>query len=430
MTGFSHSARVRIISLTTAGAVASALAFSVGGAPPASAKIAVGSAFDAAWALDRLPAFATIPDSRSLLEPVVLNGTLTDHAGRPMAGAHLLLGAWPNPETLEKMAVGSTFAVAPVARAVTDNAGRYELRAAATPLLRALQGRDGIDLELNVFHQNRHLVHLTQIGLDDGQWIRQLGADLLGPDAEPLARTLLDVKVDPRRAPQLPNPSLVASAQDHVSFPECSDYRILPPRSGPVIVATAIANDGARIETTYSSSASTEIGTGVSYDGGASFGQEGARSRSSTFEADFVDRVAPRNGRIHREYVINWRHGVQDRHCAYDDIGSYEVQVLTSPGFATGGVADRARNRDDFRCARKNSEDVLAKSISTHEARAYTYSSGFSIKPLGGVAFAGTTRSGYSEAVRITFRFPGNRGEWCGDTDVPGAPNQRVQAFK
>lgn len=172
---------VRGDSRRAAGAAAlAAVVLAPVGVPPASAAglggpAVVADAADMANALLRFRGIATLPDSLGLRLPVMLHGVLRDADGSPLSGAQVLLATWPSNEAVRALPTGGRFAVTPVARAVTDATGRFELRSAVTPLLARLAGKDGLDLELNVFHGGRHLVHLTQVVADHsaGAWMRQ-----------------------------------------------------------------------------------------------------------------------------------------------------------------------------------------------------------------------------------------------------------------
>lgn len=367
----------------------------------------------------------------------MLHGTLRDEIGSALGGAQLLLSAWPSAAARRAMPVGSSFAITPVARTQADAQGRFLLRTAMSPALSALQDRDGIDLELDVFTRGQHLLHLTQARRDpaSGAWVREAVTDPRDALATLGAglRNQLDITLDTRLGTPTRNqlrdqPS--APAGDHVSFPQCTKWTKQPSKSAMETVATAAARNGVKIQTMYTSSASTSSGTGASFNGGISFAQAGTRSRTSTFSGDFFERRAPKNGLIDREYRIEWRHFVSDRYCALTPDQREQHQVLTDPDIPTGAGGDRATKTPAWSCEGRAKHAGLTH-VSTEHARAKIYDTGFSINPMGLGGFTGTSQSGYSNDVKVTFEFSKkNGGQWCGDTDVPTADNQRVQAFQ
>lgn len=427
------------VALVTAAALlptGTATAGAYGGLPnllPTASAEATRAAFAA------LPAFDAVPESLSLRAvPVLLHGTLRDVAGEPLAGAQVLLSAWPSTEAIRAMPVGSQVNLLPVARTVTDSAGRFELRSLLTPAMAAVRGANGLDVELDVFHGGRHSVQLSQVVHDAGTggWARALPREITGAPKRPAnPANLLDLTLDPARAQAVSRlgASAPANPGDHVVPPVgCSSYTKLHSKRAMSTVATAVARNGTTVKAVYTAAASTETSTGFSYDGGVSFGVSGARSRTATFSGDYHDQRAKKGKTISRAYQIEWVHHVLDRHCPTDHQGGYQVQVATSPHESTGGGDIKRRSRyPAWRCNPDNTAPGRGfKNVHTEDDRAATYSSAFSFVPTGKGGFSGATTSGYSKAVRITFAFGKGGGKWCGHSGFPISQGQRVQGFK
>ncbi|MGQ0843496.1 MAG: hypothetical protein ACT4QF_05130 [Sporichthyaceae bacterium] len=175
-----------------------ALAGSMLPAAVASTETEKASTTDGANALSTFPQFAAIPDSATLDLPLVLRGTVEQITGAVMPGSQVLLAAWPSNESVVDMPVGAEFDVVPMARTVADEAGNYVLRASVTDLLLSLAGPDGIDVELNVFHGDRHYTYLSQVTpTESGGWVRQLSRlDAPVGSVVDAADNLLDLTLD------------------------------------------------------------------------------------------------------------------------------------------------------------------------------------------------------------------------------------------
>jgi hypothetical protein len=103
-------------------------------------------------ALRLFPQYKAVPDSRSSKAPVILTGKLTTSAGKPMAGAALLLEAWPSPQQMDDLPVGGTVDTVPIARAVTRRDGTYVLRAKRTAELDRRLDHGRLDVAFEIVH--------------------------------------------------------------------------------------------------------------------------------------------------------------------------------------------------------------------------------------------------------------------------------------
>ncbi|MGQ0464790.1 MAG: hypothetical protein ACT4QG_05675 [Sporichthyaceae bacterium] len=433
-----HRSTRRLAHATCALAAAAALALPGSAAAVGQNRSEPAIALAQAAALFRFPGFATVLDSARLATPVVLHGELRDAAGDAVAGAPVLLSAWPSPEQHAALPDYADFALTPIARAVTDEAGRYVLRGTLTPALAQLLGPDGLDIELNVFDGSRHHVFMSQIApvRETGAWVR----GLLGASTAALTTGLGEGNrwnVDLARnggqayAPDLAGmPSLDLPAR-RVAYPGCSNYTKLPSKIVWEVVASGIVRNGALMETTYTKGAWTESGTGFSYDGGVTFAQNGSRARTATLTLGFHDYRAKRGETVHREFLADRFHHLASRHCAVNPRNDNVEQIATNPGAMLGGFTDQVAF-DDFACTDSlRTRPANGSFVSTENARAKTYTSGFGFSPTGTGSFTGTTTSGYNDQTKVTFQFGDVRdGYWCGDTSYPAAPGQRVQGFR
>lgn len=430
-----------------ASTMAASLAFFVPG--PAAAEVRAGSDLVGA-ALARFPEFAALPDSRVLPAPVMLQGTLSDLAGKPLSGAQVLVAAWPSNETVHALPPGGEFDVTPIARTVAGPDGSYALRSLLTPLLASLTGQDGLDIELDVFHDGRHHVYLSQVRMDGVTWVRDLvnGVDGQAAATEEGVRNLLDLALDSAQGEPLdasvpvawPPPTAPGDTEpltkDEKPFPgvTCKRYKVIgEPRKVMTTVATAVVRNGPTVQATYTGGAETISSTGVSFDNGATFSVNGARSRRAKFTPEFIDRTARPGKTVAREFRVQYLHNVLRRACLVNYDNHYKLQYMTSPDRTTKGGDDVASRYPNWSCRPDDDKSAPGhlKSVTTEDEEASTYEAAFGLAPFGGATLFGRALSGYSQAVTLKFVFRNpERGWWCGHTSDPGADGQRLQGYE
>lgn len=437
------SLRVRAF---VAAAVAGSLAF---GIPAAASADAGASTALTGSALARFPDFAALPDSKLLGLPVMLQGTLSDLGGKPLSRAQVLVSAWPSNDTIAALPQRGEFDVVPIARTTAGRNGGYELRSVLTPLLATLMGQDGLDIELDVFHGERHYVYLSQVRMDRAVWVRDVVEGVDGqatPAAKSTAANLLDLALDPAEGERLntsapssswPPPRAEGEApytKRDKPFPGVMCTRYKKVNENPVrsmtTVATAVVSNGATVKPLYTKGATTVTSTGFSFDGGVSFAINGARERTAKIDADFRDWSAKRGKTVAREFRMEVNHEVLRRVCLGNDYDDYRVQYVTTPTGLTGGGDDVKSRYDAFSCKEKNVAKAVFDEVATENQKAATYTRAFGIKPLGEAKFSGNALSGYSESVRIAYTFgKAKRGAWCGHSGTPSESGQRLHGF-
>lgn len=387
------------------------------------------------------PGFAGMPDSRSDASPVILHGLLTDTNGAPLRGAEVLLLAHPSLTSKRAIPQGGTFEPTPVARTVTGDDGRYTLRAAFNSVLRMRQGTDGLDLEYDVFHADRHLVAFEQVRFDEarGGWSRVTGRPstaAVGPSTHAGNRS--DVVFDLARFGAVSTEGVELPALDQrvarhhqgAYISGCTPYELKTTSRAPETVAVGLTENGVKSTPTYTSAASTTSGMGwaVGTNGswtGVTWAQNGTKTRSSGFTAGFNVLTAPIGGTLHREYKVTWEHKRYERHCS-NGAGGYNMQTYTEPTVATGSGGDYASRYGTFSCW--STETWNGPYVQTTTGTATSYGSAFEISTGPGV-FKGSAQSGYSSAVKIRYDFNATSGKWCGNNNYPQSAG-RVKAWK
>lgn len=341
------------------------------------------------------------------------------------------------------MPVGAEFDVIPMARAVADEAGNYVLRAGVTDLLRSLAGPDGIDVELDVFHGDRHYTYLSQVTpTADGSWVRNL-TGLAGPVAPAVdaAANLLDLTLDRTKSAVegglgITGGGPVAAAHRKPVPPGCTPYEKVGDELAWQTVATSLTNPNVTAEVAYQQGARTESSTGSSYQGGA-FSANGSRSRTTTDGGTFDDDEVKRRGIRYAEYQVQVLHIFLRRSCARDFQGNEDVVVWTSPGEIRKGTQINPSQSKAWNCTANDRRTIPSakKDYTVEKERAAVYERGFELTPLPGVKFGGKSLSGYSSTVSVVlhFRLPRSspfKHKWvCGDTATPDDPGQRIQGF-
>jgi hypothetical protein len=422
------------------GTITASLAFAlVGPAVAAHASAEASSAVSGA-ALARFPEFAGLTDSKSLKDPLMLQGTLTDTAGKALGGAQVLMAAWPSAEAVGKLPAGGSFDIIPMARTIAGKDGAYQLRSLLTPLLMGLSGKDGLDVELDVFHGGRHYVYLTQLQTTGGTWFHDFvrGVDGQAGELTSKATNALDLALDPADGEKLSKDLAQAPRFQAADHPVpggvgCTHYeKVGKNKKAWTTVATAIARNGTTIKTTYSQGAKTVTSTGFSFDKGVTFAMSGAREHSASTTAHFFPEPSQLGGYTSRLYEAMVEHVVMYRECTGNRYGEYRPQHVTSPVWLTNdfrNIADEVHA--PVPCQPKNiHEETGVADIATDKAKAYTYQHAFGFAPIRGSSFSGNALSGYSDQVKIQFVFASRNGMWCGHSGEPTKAGQMVQGFE
>ncbi len=430
--------------MTRAVLAASLIATAAVAAPIGSAEGATqGTARDVVAALSNFPQFAGLPDSASLDAPAVLRGTVAQLTGELMPGAQVLLSAWPRNEDVRVLPIGGTFDLVPIARAVAGEDGRYELRAAVTDVLRELAGPDGIDIELDVFHADRHYVYLSQATpTAEGSWVRELTGlpeeidQTLQPVDNVLDLTLNQAIAGLERGLDITRSAPSAYTYRKPTAPGCTPFEKVKREEIFQTVATSLTKPGVTAEVSFARGARTESSTGASLAGSA-FTANGSRSRTLQRTSTFDDEEVRLRGLTNVEYQVGMVHETMRRSCARDFQGNEDVLYVTAPVGMTAASRIADSKYPAWRCTPKDprTRPVADKSVEVAEERAATYQRGFELSPIQGATFGGSSLSGYSQSVKVVLKFKLPKKSTfrpkflCGHSGPPHTPGQRVQGF-
>lgn len=308
-----------------------------------------------------------------------------------------------------------------------------------TDALRALANPEGIDIEIDVLHGDRHYTYLSQTTpTAEGAWVRALtGLPDKVVDILDKAENVLDLALDRAKAGVERGLNLVGDPPVAYTYrkpvgPGCTPFEKVGVRRAMQTVASAVSRSGVKQTVTFVNGSSVESSTGASIGGGL-FSINGSRSRSTSLRGKYKAFTSTATRPVNIEYQVESLHLVMRRSCARDFQGNEDVLVVTSPAGGTGGGQPVPSQLPAWRCGQGSSRTVVAdfEEIGTDEDEAKTYESGFSFAPTGGSSFTGRSLSGYSKSVGVTFHFGEDRkGFWCGDSGFPLSPGQRVQGFQ
>lgn len=434
-------ARITTRVTAVAALVASALV-PVGAASAVSSSSTSSS--DLAAALNLLPGFAGVADSFRLDAPAMLHGRLTGPGGEPLSGAAAFLSAWPSNEAIKALPIGGTFELTPIARMTTARDGSYEFRSALTPALAPLVGKDGLDVQLDVFHGGRQYTWMSQLRTNGVGWVlpsitdsvqtvtarasnalNALDVTFAASQGAPTAQFLPthhDPDAEKRRGEKGPHP-----------FPGvwCVNRKIAE-KKAPTRIATTFARQGTISEVVYGSGAQSKLSTGLSINAGGTFAISGERTRTADFGGGFAPQHGRKGAPAHTDFLINYVHAVVAQECLGNTERDIRVRrVSTSPIEPSGGGWPVPSEQPKWKCLAENIEPATFRWVSTEKSQAYTFTKGFSFSPYGRGVFTGESTSGYSDTVKVQYYFKHpERGGWCGHTAYPNAKGQMTQAFE
>ncbi|MGQ0468216.1 MAG: hypothetical protein ACT4QG_23225 [Sporichthyaceae bacterium] len=375
--------------------------------------------------------------------PLVLQGGIEQITGAAMPGAQVLLSAWPSNESVIALPIGGEIELTPLARTVASEDGTYTLRASVTDLVRSLAGPDGLDIQLDVFHGDRHYTHLSQVTRTlDGTWVREL-TGLVDPldDVVDAATNLLDLTLDKTKAVVegglgVTGTGPVAANVRNPVPPGCTPFQKVGDELAWQTVATSLTRKHVTAIVSFTEEARVESSTGASFRGGL-FSAGGSRSRSISSGGTFDDDEVRRRGLINVEYQFQVLHAFMQRSCARDFRGGEEVLLVTTPLEVTQATRIEESKRPAWTCTAKDFRTISSaqKDYVINRERAAVYQRAFSLAPPGGGGFSGASLSGYSSALSITLQFrlpknsPDRKKYLCGDTRKPDTSGQRIQGF-
>ncbi|MET7474984.1 DNRLRE domain-containing protein [Streptomyces sp. NPDC005648] len=401
---------------------------------------------------------AGITDSASLSTPVVSSGTVQKADGTAVAGADVVLYAWPDNETDAALQEGDSVKLQPVAKAIADSSGNYTLRLASADLAAPEAASDGtVNFETVAYSgDDEATFNFPRKLVGSGTATAYLAATTTNPDTDssmssadtqtPVSATLVlesapvttsdtdetsataedttDTPVSVSDSPDSADPSAADDAAAAASAADTSDSAgvakactgTLTKDLGPkwvIVGQTYSATTGVQHTLSYTKGASSSLGVGSSITGAyGSFDASGSVSKESTVTNDY-----PTYGN-HKGvyYKSEYDYGKYKMACVSGGHGSvityhYEVRARYYYG---GEKIVSASTPKATTCAQYPKDAKFTRTTS----KAVTWTDGASTGDAIGINLSAET--GYSSETTVVYTFKANR-YICGTGGAPGS---------
>ena len=363
-----------------------------------------------------------ITDSARLSSEIVAAGTALDDAGRAVpTGTAVVLQAWPAASVLDALAIGESVKLSPVGAAVTDSAGRFELRYSDPELLRPYVSSAGlVDLEVVTTIAGQPSVRALSYPAPasilpsvTAQEIELSGARNARPvDLRP-GSTKIDVtpEGDAGDGTTDLDPAGVGTATTSVQEKTCVSAKIANLGSRPTIVGRAFTVTGATAKLTYTAGATSELGVGVSATGSkGSFNATG----TSSVDSESVTGFPKSSGISGRIWKTDFRYAKFRVICTTGQNAQtmYEARATAHDGGATASIPSAAPTVKSTNCKKYNADSDFTKSTT----KATGFSGGVSITSAIGINLS--SKTGYSTKASVHFHFSKTL-RLCGTAGLP-----------
>lgn len=394
-----------------------------------------------------------VTDSKRLGEPVSAQGRVSARGGQdPAAGATVYLQAWPSEEDLAEMEVGDPLELTPIARTVTDERGRFSLRIDPDVDIEGLWSEQGsMDVDLVAVHEGDVTSHAFSLTPDDdssdddqdpfvahvdrpnGKVTKLISLDLeLGSPAAtelgPPADDAENVEEAEDGTDGLEDAEAGGSADDDLS-PQghyngsCPGGEGLKENYGDKWVNVGsihTATSGKSMKFTYTGSASSSLGVGVSASGDyGSFEASGTVERSRSNTTTFPEYSTSTS--LHLDTAFSYgKYCVQYYDSMHGTGHRYEARATRHEG-GTNSRSTSIPSTDASNCVAYNVSGSGGEKTTTN---AITWTNGAKLGSSIGIDLS--SRTGYRTDAKIEYAFD-TPGRLCGTHDKPnGAPRRLV----
>ncbi|WP_262064512.1 DNRLRE domain-containing protein [Streptomyces sp. STR69] len=405
---------------------------------------------------------AGITDSSDLTTPVVSNGTIKGADGNTVAGADVVLYAWPDNESDDALEEGDSVKLQPVAKAVSDSSGDYTLRVASASSLTPQAAADGtVNFETVAYSGSQQAVFnfprtLVTASSTTAYLAATTDAATSDTDTTSMADTtpvVADLVMDnalsisayssssdgasngvdeesssaPESLTDDPD-SATASAADDTAAAESeasdttADAGVAKGCNGTLVKGlgakwviagqTYSATTGVKHTFSYSKGADSSLGVGVSASGTyGSFTSSGSVSKSSSITMEYP--AYGNNRGVY--YKTEYSYGKYLVACQSPGRGTpvthhYEVRAR---GYYGGAKTSTAYIPTAKHCAYQQKDTKFTRTTS----HAITWSDGASVADVIGIDLSAET--GYSSDATVEYTFNANR-YICGTGGAPG----------
>lgn len=380
-----------------------------------------------------------VVDARRVDADGVVRGTISTPEGRPAAGASVLIRAWPKLEKLQAMAVGDPLVLTPLGHTTTDGAGRFMLRIDPEVDLSGLWSDVGtMDVDLvAVQGGNAASYSFSLVPARSGITVEEAADDVFVAHVDhATGRITKPMRVDLTFG----NPSatrlgghIETVSEEGVNEPWAGsdDFSIAwtggACPGGPGLKANLgnrwvnvgeihIAASGKDMRFTYSGSASSTLGVGISNTGAfGSFSASGTVDRSRSNATTFPWYTSSTSRFLDTLYSYG-------RYCVELVGGGYRYHRYEARAIRHEGGTDH-RSTSQPTASYCVSYNVPGSGGEKSTSNAITWSNGAKLGGVIGIDLS--SRTGYRTDAKIEYVFR-TAGRLCGTHDLPNGTPRRL----
>lgn len=333
-----------------------------------------------------------------------VTGDLHGSDNSALAGAHVLLIAWPRQAVLSRVRPGQVAGTHIVSTTVTDGAGRFALSAAASAVA--------------ADRNDNGLVNFDVVTIA-GRSMTSYSFPAAAPASSASARVALLAE---HAAIHMRLPVTARSLSSQGVTPDdnpytCVDHNIhtFAPRWA-IVGQTYSTSSYDNNRFYYTHGASSSLGVGVSTSGSfGSFTASGTTSFSSTLSESFPERLGVSYTYFRSEFInSDFERVCTPLHGGSSFVDGYSSRTTSYAGGTNVESLSSAPSAGDC-VAEADGSDVHV-----HTTKAITWTNGFDTTDSIGITLSAQT--GYSSEAELAYYYHHN-GSLCGVSNYPGASN-------
>lgn len=351
---------------------------------------------------------------------VLASGRVTNGAGVGVAGAPVIVRAWPDPNSLKGQKAGDTIAPIVLSETVTDEKGGYVLSNTASVDSRAA-AQSTTNLEFYTLTDAGPTQWFSTLSSADGT--TSVAVDAAERDdsfATSAAKgSILGTSIDAQRATPSSGVPLnftvsgkaepVLAAAGRAAPSNCTLTTNLGAKEVIVGQTYSTVSGGHTRRFIHSTGATSTFGVGISVTGAyGTFSSSGTTSASSTNTTGF-SAFSDATGRAMKTKFTFGKY-----RCWYGGVVIYYRYTVYPTGFAGGTYYQTVSNPTANYCVTQSAGSFYNKEGTT----AVSWSNGISLKSAIGIDLS--SRTGYSTSAKLNYSFSSQR-RICGQTAYPGS---------
>lgn len=377
-----------------------------------------------------------IVDSSRLESPTVASGHIVDREGRPFPGSvQVELRLWPGESVLANLEVGDGVKVTPVAKAVTDARGFFELRIENPGLVQRMAADSQyVDLEIVAETPDGRAPYSFSLSVAELEGKQALDSDEGLATHGPLANlTIEPISAEDYKVSDASSQGIPAGAVDDPSTDGSDGYGgklycewVVVENLGSRAVtvgAAYLTASGVTHDFQFSSGATMTVGVGYSATSqDAGFSQAGTSTRGTSATVDYPTHTGTNNHRIFRTY---YKYSTFRERCQTSATSgwywanNWETRPTTWAAGAPYGTSASAPSTPSAYCTGY----TPGTSHVQETTAAASWSTGVDVSYYIGINLS--SQSGWTAYVKNTFTFNATR-DLCGTNGTPGGSPKRL----